>query len=155
MLSLGLNSVYEMQSMAESKSGNTESTRPATSAAASHIDFMQKERGVRTHPFKTFYTSGERVEQYDEEAKKQFFQFTAEKQEVVYDRQNKFHGKSSYLSYVPAKDHIDERKLEAVWWQHQNRKLQEKRRDEETKMILNQWSEARGRMESEIQRRKE
>lgn len=31
----------------------------------------------------------------------------------------------------------------------------EKRRDEETKAILHDWADARGRMESEIQRRKE
>ena len=54
-----------MQSMAES--GFTDSTRPATSAAASHIEFMQQERSVKTHPFKTFYTSGERVEQERED----------------------------------------------------------------------------------------
>ena len=85
MLSLGLNSVYEMQSMAEG-SNNTESTRPGTSVAASHIDFMQKERGVRTHPFKTFYTSGVLQEQYDEENKKRFHQLVADPQEATYDR---------------------------------------------------------------------
>ena len=33
--------------------------------------------------------------------------------------------------------------------------MAEKRRDEETKAILHEWSEARGRMEAEIQRKKE
>lgn len=33
--------------------------------------------------------------------------------------------------------------------------MAEKRRDEETKAILHEWAEARGRMEAEIQRKKE
>jgi len=45
--------------------------------------------------------------------------------------------------------------LESVWWEHQNRKLQEKRTDEESKQLMYQWGQARGRIEAEIQRRKE
>ena len=41
-------------------------------------------------------------------------------------------------------------KLETVWWEAKNRALAEKRRDEETKAILHDWADARGRMESEI-----
>ena len=42
-----------------------------------------------------------------------------------------------------------------MWFEAQNRKLAEKRRDEETRHIMNEWSEARARMEAEIQRKKE
>ena len=54
---------------------------------------------------------------------KHFFQFNAEKSEVKFERQNKFSGKSNFLSYIPAKNNVDERKMEAVWFQHQNKKL--------------------------------
>lgn len=45
--------------------------------------------------------------------------------------------------------------MEAAWNEYQNKKLQDKRRDEEARLILNQWSQARSRMEAEIQRKKE
>jgi hypothetical protein len=50
---------------------------------------------------------------------------------------------------------VTEQKLETVWWEAKNKALADKRRDEETKAILHDWADARGRMESEIQRRKE
>ena len=104
-------------------SGATESTRPGTTAASQISNFKMKERAVEKLPFKTFYTAGEREEIELEEGKKRFYQLNSLKSEVKFDRQNKFSGKSSYVSYIPAKNHIDERKLEAVWWQHQNKKL--------------------------------
>ena len=42
-----------------------------------------------------------------------------------------------------------------MWFYHQNKQLQDKRRDEETLAFLREWRQARGRMEAEIQRRKE
>lgn len=45
--------------------------------------------------------------------------------------------------------------MEAKWFQHQNEKVQDKRRDEEARLMLNQWSKARSRLEAEVQRRKE
>ncbi len=45
--------------------------------------------------------------------------------------------------------------MEKQWFDAQNRKLQEKRRDEETKAILNEWAEARAKIECEILRKKE
>lgn len=42
-----------------------------------------------------------------------------------------------------------------MWFEQQNKKLQEKRCNEETKATLNQWAHARGRMEAEFQRKKE
>ena len=45
--------------------------------------------------------------------------------------------------------------MEKYWFEHQNRKLQEKRCDEETASTMNQWAHARERMEAEIMRKKE
>jgi len=73
---------------------------------------------------------------------------------VQFKTQNRFEGRSSYFHYYPT-GHIDEQKMEQIWFEHQNRRLQEKRRDEETKQIMNEWGQTRGRMEAEIQRRKE
>jgi hypothetical protein len=53
-------------------------------------------------------------------------------QKVVYSVQNRFEGKSNYFNYFPT-DRLLEQRLETVWFESQNKKLQEKRRDEETK----------------------
>lgn len=45
--------------------------------------------------------------------------------------------------------------MEKYWFEHQNRKLQEKRCDEETASTMNQWAHARERIEAEIMRKKE
>jgi hypothetical protein len=42
-----------------------------------------------------------------------------------------------------------------MWYFAKNKELANKRRDEETKQFLKQWSQARGRFEAEVQRRKE
>lgn len=67
---------------------------------------------------------------------------------------NRFEGRSSYFHYYPT-DNIVEQKLELSWFEYQNRKLAEKRRDEEHKQILNEWGCTRARMEAEIQRKQE
>ena len=68
---------------------------------------------------------------------------------VKYHEENRFEGKSHYFHYYPTGSIVEQR-LETVAWEHQNRKLQEKRRDEETKHMVNAWSHARSRMEAEI-----
>lgn len=73
---------------------------------------------------------------------------------MKFSRVNKFAGKSSYLAYTPAYTNA-ERIMESAWNEFQNKKLSDKRRDEEARLILNQWSQARSRMEAEIQRKKE
>ena len=95
--------------------------------------FTAAEKSVLLKPFDQFYTSKEKVE---------------------FETHNRFEGRSSYFSYYPTGTEI-EQALEKAWFEYQNRKLAEKRRDEETKQIMNEWSRARGRMEAEIQRRKE
>ena len=71
-----------------------------------------------------------------------------------YTTVNKFEGKSSYFSYYPTTD-LKEQKLEQVWFHHKNKQLADKRCNEETAAYLREWAQARGRMEAEIQRRKE
>lgn len=50
---------------------------------------------------------------------------------------------------------MHEQELEQVWLDARNKELADKRRDEEAKQVMKEWSQARGRMEAEIQRRKE
>jgi len=45
--------------------------------------------------------------------------------------------------------------VEKIWYENQNRILQEKRREEELQQTMKEWSDAKQRIESEIQRRKE
>jgi hypothetical protein len=73
----------------------------------------------------------------------------AEPQTKQFLQQNRFEGRSSYFNYYPT-DSLTEQRLETVIFEHQNRKLQEKRRDEEAKQTMYQWAQARGRMEAEI-----
>ena len=42
-----------------------------------------------------------------------------------------------------------------MWFNHKNKQLADKRRDEESHAYLREWCQARGRMEAEVQRRKE
>lgn len=95
--------------------------------------FEDEERSVRQHPFKAFYTTGEPVQ---------------------FKSQNRFEGRSNYYHYYPTDD-VVEQKIEKIWAENANRQVQEKRRDEELKQNLKEWSDARARIEGEIQRKKE
>jgi hypothetical protein len=95
--------------------------------------FEDDEKSIRSHPFKNFYTSGD---------------------PVVFKTQNRFEGRSNYMSYYPSED-MKEQKVEKIWFQNQNRMLQEKRRNEEMKQNIKDWADAKERVEGEIQRRKE
>lgn len=53
------------------------------------------------------------------------------------------------MHYYPS-DNPTEQKLEKMWFQHQNKELMDKRRDEELKQTVKEWSEARARVEVEI-----
>jgi hypothetical protein len=48
---------------------------------------------------------------------------------------------------------MTEQKIEKLWYQSQNKMLQDKRRDEELRMTVKEWSEARARIEIEVQRK--
>ena len=74
-------------------------------------NFGQTEGATFKPAFKTFYTSNET--------------------EVKFETKNNFKGRSSYFSYYPAND-MAEQKLEQTWYHYQNKKLADKRRDEET-----------------------
>lgn len=96
LLSAGVNSVYEIQTM--SATGLSTSTRPTTTAASQISQFQLREGAVDIKPFSTFYTSSEPSDV------------------KIFERANKFSGKSSYLSYIPTKNNVDERIMEAAWF---------------------------------------
>lgn len=58
---------------------------------------------VESKPFKSFYTS---VEENEDDRL------------VKYERVNQFAGKSSYLSYKPAKGNVDEQIMETKWFEY-------------------------------------
>ena len=45
---------------------------------------------------------------------------------------------------------MTEQKVEKMWYQHQNKMLADKRREEELKMTLKEWSDAKARMGTEV-----
>jgi hypothetical protein len=45
--------------------------------------------------------------------------------------------------------------LEKFWFDFKNKELADKRREEEAKETMKEWGQARGRMESEMARKKE
>jgi hypothetical protein len=45
---------------------------------------------------------------------------------------------------------MTEQKIEKMWYHHQNKMLADKRRDEELKMTLKDWSDAKARMGTEV-----
>lgn len=89
------------------------------------------EGAVSKKPFSCFYTQ-------------------AEDNKVDFERVNKFYGKSNYQAYVPSKNNVSERIMESAWFKYQNKRLADKRRDEECRLMQQQWGQARGRMEAEI-----
>lgn len=90
--------------------------------------FEEDERSTFQHPFAKFYTTGE---------------------PVVFKTQNRFEGRSNYFHYYPT-DEMTEQKIEKIWFEHQNRRITDKRREEELKQTMKEWSDARARMEVEI-----
>lgn len=92
-------------------------------------------------PFDEFYTTNMSQSQF------------TQKVEFPY-KVNCFESRGSHFSYYPT-DSIVERRLERKIWEHQNRIVQEKRQKEETYQLINEWSRARSRVESDIQRKKE
>lgn len=45
---------------------------------------------------------------------------------------------------------MTEQKIEKIWFENQNRKINEKRREEELKHAMKEWSDAKARLEVEI-----
>ena len=50
---------------------------------------------------------------------------------------------------------MTEQKVEKMWYHYQNKQLADKRRDEELKMTMKEWSEAKARMGTEVARKLE
>lgn len=131
-----MGSVYDVPSQA----GDVETKPLADSVMAQKIKTFEKtERATMKHPFTSFYSATAA---------------DGKPQEVKYDRMNRFEGRGSHFHYYPTND-LKERRLENFWWETQNRGLQKKREFEEVKQTMNQWGQARGRIEAEIQRKKE
>jgi hypothetical protein len=95
--------------------------------------FEEQEKSTKSHPFKVFYTSNE---------------------QTAFHKENRFEGKSNYQAYYPTGE-MHEQELEQIWFDDQNKRLADKRRDEEAKQTMKDWGIARGRMEAEIARKKE
>jgi hypothetical protein len=118
-----MGSVYDLP-VVSSRADNR--TQADTSMAGSswygaNQGFEKTERAVRKRPFDTFYTSNVNADNPPVPVK--------------YAQQNRFEGKSNYFHYVPT-DTLTEQRMECVWFEHQNKKLQEKRRDEEAKQTM-------------------
>lgn len=95
---------------------------------------------MKSYPFQAFYTSlMSNPNQYEP---------------TTYHQENRFEGKSSYLAYKPTGE-VFEQELEKFWIDCQNKELADKRRDEEEKAMLKEWGQARGRVETDIARKKE
>lgn len=128
---------------ARNKTVGEEEVRPATSPT-SHFQaelttqaqsvFEEEEGSKYSLPFQRFYTNDE--------------------QPVVFKTQNRFEGRSNYQNYYPTDD-MTEQKIEKMWYHYQNKQLADKRRDEELKLTLKEWSDARARVETELQRKGE
>lgn len=102
--------------------------------------FEENDKSVKSYPFQAFYTSlMSNPNQYEP---------------TTYHQENRFEGKSSYLAYKPTGE-VFEQELEKFWIDCQNKELADKRRDEEEKAMLKEWGQARGRVETDIARKKE
>ncbi len=53
------------------------------------------------------------------------------------------------MHYYPSTN-VTEQRLEKMWYQHKNKELTDKRRDEELKQTVKEWSDAKARIEMEI-----
>lgn len=95
--------------------------------------FEESEKAKIVHPYPVFYTSNE---------------------PTTYHQENRFEGKSTYMAYYPT-GLMQQQEIENLMCDYRNKELADKRRDEEAKQIMKDWGQARGRMESEIARKKE
>jgi len=77
----------------------TQSSGQADITTQAQSVFEEEERAVSSHPFRSFFTSGD---------------------PVVFKTQNRFEGKSNYLKYYPTND-IEEQKIEKIWIESKNK----------------------------------
>ena len=91
--------------------------------------FEEEEGATYSLPFKQFYTDNS--------------------QAVVYKTMNRFEGRSNYFHYYPTDD-MAEQEIEKMWFLSQNKQVADKRREEELKQTLKDWSDARARVEMEV-----
>ena len=125
LMTAQLGSIYDVPVSHSTEVAST-AAGSSTAAGASSVKFSdttgafgQTEGATFKPPFKTFYTNAD--------------------QEVKYTTTNKFEGGSNFYSYFPTTD-LKEQRLEQIWWQHKNKQLADKRRDEETEAHLREWA---------------
>ena len=80
--------------------------------------------------------------------------FPTNNEPVNFHKENRFEGRSNYQFYYPTGETF-EQELEQFWYKYKNKELADKRREEEAQHTMKEWGNARGRMESEIARKKE
>ncbi|TNV83407.1 hypothetical protein FGO68_gene17165 [Halteria grandinella] len=123
--------------------GDKTEERPASSATSlafadlttqAQSEFEEQERSTYSLPFNRFFTNND--------------------QQVVFKNQNRFEGRSNYYHYYPTDD-MKEQDIEKMWFLSQNKQVADKRREEEMKATLKEWSQARGRVEGEVKRKQE
>lgn len=106
----------------ESQQPTADNTTQADSVVGrNRAGFEKTERATMKQPFDTFYTTNLAKEP---------------PQSARGERINRFEGRSNHFYYYPQND-IKEQKLEAIWFEHANRKLQQKREFEEVKATMN------------------
>lgn len=116
-------------------SNNFAMSQNARAVSASHYSkFEENDRSQQNYPFTSYFTSTEH--------------------KVAYRKENRFEGRSNYQFYYPTGETF-EQEMEKYWFDSQNKELADKRREEEAKQMMKDWGNARGRMESEIARKKE
>lgn len=80
--------------------------------------------------------------------------FYTEKGSVTYYNQERIEGKGAYNFYVPTDTALEQR-LEKLWYDNLNKQINEKRTNEEMEQTLQEWKDAKSRIEGELHRRKE
>ena len=97
------------------------------------LRFEENEKSVTKYPMSVFPTTNEPVN---------------------FHKENRLEGRSNYQFYYPSGETF-EQEMEQFWFKFKQKELADKRREEEAQQTMKDWGNARGRMESEIARKKE
>ena len=114
-----------------------EKARAISLSRFSHFD--ETEKAVRKYNFPSFYTKAIGAETYDK---------------TEFHKENRFEAKTNYMVHKSS-GLVVEQEMDKYFMDLAHKELQEKRRDEEGKEMVREWGMARGRVESEIARKKE
>lgn len=115
-------------------------------------NFSEQERAVKKHPFPSFSVKQDAFQKI--ESDEQAIEFKGEYEKTDYHRENRFGGKGNYMHHAST-GLVVEQELEKFFRDAAHKDLQDKRANEEGTEMMREWGMARGRVEAEIQRRKE